>query len=252
VTLLATNPAKRRHELLVLAYSPVWMAAIGAMMFTRAFSRWGDAGHLAFGVALALPLWLLPLALPAPGERALPVAARHATRFTAWIALITFVQCAFGSELFFDALGMEYHFPVTWSLRGTPLFLYFVTIAYFSTYYVVMQVALRAIRARFPSAPAPVLWTVRALVGYAVAFAETASMATAALAPWFLYRRPHFALLVGSAAYGTLFAVTLPLLERLDEERTGDPPLARALWDLCAANLIALLAYEAWRLALRA
>ena len=64
------------------------------------------------------------------------------------------MQVWFGSDLFFDFLGMEYHFGVTWTAHRTPVFLYFMTIAYFSTYYAILQIVWRAFRTRFPDAPA--------------------------------------------------------------------------------------------------
>ncbi len=243
--LLSENPAKRRVETIVLAWSPIWIVIIGALMGTRRFARWDDGEHLALGLALALPLWLAPFAWPAPDEKLVPLAHRHAARFTLFVALMTFVQTWFGTRFFFDHLGMEYHFRVTWILRGTPLFLYFVTIAYFSTYYVVMQVALRALRSLWPGAPWPVAVGARAIVSYLVAFAETAGMASPLIREFFLYRDKAFAMWWGSLCYGTVFFVSLPILERLDERPGDAPPSLRTLArDVLAANLLALFLYD--------
>jgi cycloeucalenol cycloisomerase len=241
-TLLSPNPTKRRNEIIVLLYSPLWIAVIAWMMFSHHFARWGDGGHLAFGIALALPLWIIPFAWRIPEERNRPLLELHATRFLVAIALMTFLQTYFGAMLFFDHLGMEYHFQVGWLLHGTPLFLYFVTIAYFSTYYVVLQIATRLVERRLPRA----LWLLaRALLGYGVAFAETASMSTPALREFFFYRDKTFALLWGSACYGTLFFISLPLFQRLDDRSDAPParmgPLVR---DVLAANMLILILYE--------
>ena len=53
---LSHHPQKRRVELLVLAYSPIWMAAIALTQRARWFAHWGDGAHLAFGAALAAPV----------------------------------------------------------------------------------------------------------------------------------------------------------------------------------------------------
>jgi cycloeucalenol cycloisomerase len=243
--LLSDNPSKRWSEQLVLVYSPIWIAAIGICQLTHIFAHWGDVGHLAFGLSLALPLWLVPLAWPSPADRALPLHQRHAVRFAVFIAAWTALQVYFGSDLFFDVLGMQYHFNVTWLLHRTPVFLYFVTIAYFSTYYVVMQIGWRAFRTRWPAAPRIVQLLVLLAIGYAVAFAETAGMATERMHDYFSYRDKPFALVFGSLSYGSIFAITLPLVYRLDETRQpdGQRTLGSLVWDACAANSIVLVIY---------
>ena len=222
------DPEKRRVELLVLAYSPLWMVAIALVQYGRWFTRWGDAGHLAFGVALALPVWLLALA------------SAHGARFALLITLMSLIQNYFGAQLFFDAFGMQYHFPVHWIVRGTPLFLYAVTVAYFATYYVVLTVAWRAVQSRFPSRIARVAF--RALLSYAVAFAETFCMANKSLQAYFSYRDPRAVMWFGSIAYGTLFFITLPLFYDLDERAPA--PTRRAIWDCLALNMLVLICYE--------
>jgi cycloeucalenol cycloisomerase len=243
--LWSANPSKRWTEQLVLAYSPIWIAAIGACQVTHIFTRWGDLGHLAFGLSLALPLWLVPLVWPSDADRELPLAQRHAVRFAVFIAAWTGLQVYFGSDLFFDVLGMQYHFNVHWLLHRTPVFLYFVTIAYFSTYYVVMQILWRAFRTRWPDAPAALRLAALLAIGYATAFAETAGMATDAMRDYFSYRDKRFVLLFGSLAYGSIFAITLPLVYRLDETRQpdGKRTLGSLVWDACAANSIVLVVY---------
>ena len=231
-------------ERFVLGYSAIWIAVVGGLEWTRAFSRWGDLGHLAIGVGLALPLWAAPFAL----ERVRPLAARHASRFTLFIAISTFLQVGLGSQLFFDRLGMEYHFPVRLVLARTPLFLYFLTIAYFSSYFVVLMMAWRAFATRFPEAPRPLGWAVRALLSFGVAFAETFAMATPALAEWFRYRDRVFMLSWGSLAYGTVFFVMLPAFARLDvEPRT----LRRVTGEALFANLLVLVCYLLYSLVLQ-
>ncbi|MCU1279784.1 MAG: hypothetical protein JWM53_3330 [bacterium] len=246
--LLSANPSKRWTELFVLAYSPIWIAAITLCEVTRVFARWGDVGHMAFGLALALPIWLVPLAWPGAADRALPLAQRHIVRFNVFIFVWTFLQVWFGSDLFFDFIGMEYHFPVTWTAHRTPLFLYFVTIAYFSTYYVVMQIVWRAFRTRFPAAPALARLAVLVAIGYAVAFTETSGMATDMMHEYFRYRDKTFTLLVGSLCYGTIFAITVPIVYRLDEnaQPDGRSTLASLFWDACAANTVVLIFYAAY------
>lgn len=245
---LSPNPSKRWAEIFLLVYSPIWIAVITTCELTKVFAHWGDLGHLLFGFALALPIWLVPLVRPGAADRALPFADRHITRLNVFILGWTLVQVWFGSDLFFDFLGMEYHFPVTWTAHRTPLFLYLVTIAYFSTYYAVMQIVWRGFRTGWPSAPLLLRVVVLCALGYAVAFAETSGMATDMMSDYFRYRDKRFTLLYGSLCYGTIFAVSLPLVYRLDEEAQPDGirTLRSLLWDACAANTVVLMFYAVY------
>jgi len=248
VRLLSSNPSKRWAELFLLAYSPFWIVLITVCELTRVFAHWGDVGHLVFGLALALPIWLIPLAWPGDADRGLPVLSRHIVRFNFFIFVWTFLQMWFGSDLFFDVLGMEYHFPVTWTAHRSPVFLYFVTIAYFSTYYTILQIVWRAFRTRFPDAPALVRLVVLVALGYAIAFTETAGMATPMMHDYFRYRDKVFTLVYGSLCYGTIFVVTVPLVYRLDEDAQpdGTRTLRSLFWDACAANTVVLIFYAVY------
>lgn len=246
--LLSSNPSKRWAELFLLAYSPVWIAIITFCELTKVFARWSDAGHLAFGIALALPIWLVPILFPGAHDRALPLTDRHIVRLNFFLFVWTFLQVWFGSDLFFDFLGMEYDFPVHWTAHRTPVFLYFVTIAYFSTYYTLMQIVWRAFRTRFPSAPAIARLALLLALGYFIAFTETSGMATDMMRDYFRYRDKEFTLVYGSLCYGTIFVVSLPLVYRLDEnsQPDGRRTFASLFWDACAANTVVLIFYAVY------
>jgi hypothetical protein len=231
---LSDNLDRRRTEKFVLYFSAVWIAVMTAVTFTGAFKHWGEWQHMALGLVLSVPIWAYGLK------------NGHAARFNLLIAIHTLIQCYFGSELFFEAFGMEYHFHTRLLLNGTPVFLYLVTIAYFSTYYVLMIVLWRRFRTRNPN-PGPIATTVvRALLSYSVAFAETAVMANDFLSGYFSYRDPRFVMIWGSIAYGTIFFITLPLFYNLDEPGAKPLPVREAAWYLLALNMLCLGAYEVY------
>ena len=240
--------APRANTSFSLVYSPLWMIAIGALMVTRRMTVWGNFEHLAFGAALALPAWIYPFTSSAARADAnRPLGARYATHFAVAITLTTLIQTYFGSILFFDRLGMEYHFHTTWILNGTPVFLYLVTIAYFTTYYTVMVAIDRPI-ARHLRGPAR--WFARFAICYAVAFAETFFMASPMISDFFSYREKRYALLIGSIAYGFLFFVTLPIFVRLAETKSSErQPLRTLVRDVLAANMVSLIAYDVFAFA---
>lgn len=243
-------PSQRYVERLYLSFSPVWMAIIAYCMLTHCFARWGDVGHLLLGLSLSLPLWLLPLLRPPSSEVGQPLWARHSVKANLFIALMSFVQCYFGSAMFFDGLGMEYHFPTKWLVNRTPLFLYFVTVAYFSTYYALMRLGLRLFLARMPRASSGAVWAVTALLSYSMAFAETFCMASESLRAFFSYADRHKALLVGSVCYGTLFFVSLPVFLRIDEDPRAPTLPSRLFFHTMGANLVILCAYEVYKVLL--
>lgn len=239
--MLASRADKRFTEVFVLVYTPLWIAAVVWAMTSGVLRTWGDVEHLAFGAALALPLFVAPLVPRAGAPR---IVDRHAFRFVVLIAIFTVLQCWFGSALFFDVFGMEYHFHTSVVWNGTPAFLYAMTLAYFATYYVAQITLWRAIRRR-TSSPLAILLS-RALLAYATAVAETAGMANDLLAEWFSYRDRTFVMWFGSIAYGAIFFVTLPLFYDLDERAEADPPLSRATMHLFALTMVCLVVYAVY------
>jgi hypothetical protein len=111
-----------------------------------------------------------------------------------------------------------------------------------------MQILWRAFRTRFPSAPVLARLAVLVVIGYCVAFTETAGMATDMMREYFLYRDKHFTLVVGSLCYGTIFVVSVPLVYRLDEtaQPDGTRTLRSLFWDACAANTAVLIFYAVY------
>ena len=247
---LTLSPSQRYIERLYLSFSPVWMAIIAYCMLTHCFAKWGDLGHMLLGLALSVPLWLAPILLPPPEEVGQPLLARHSTKANLFIALMSFLQCYFGSAMFFEGLGMQYHFPTKISWNGTPLFLYFVTISYFSTYYALMRLGLRLAVAKRTNPSSLLVWMLIALLSYSMAFGETFFMASESLSAFFSYANRQKALLVGSVCYGTLFLISLPVFLRIDEDVHRPTPTAGLFWQTMGANLLILCAYELYKVLL--
>lgn len=239
--------ARQWLERFFLLYTPLWVAACVVVMRSGAFKHWRDPGHMALGVFLALPLWVGPFLFGI--ERGLPLRSRYTVKATLFILLFSFLQNYFGAPLFFRCFGMEYHFPVTWSGNGSPWFLSFMTVAYFSTYFAVMQCGLRLADARIEHIQGSLLRRgLRAgaclLLGYSMAFAETLTMANEWLRGYFAYADKTRMLVYGSLCYGTLLSIALPLYARLGEESEPPLPLSQVLWQALGANMLVLICYE--------
>jgi cycloeucalenol cycloisomerase len=250
----SANPSKAWAEKLFLLYSPAWIAFVGVVLVLRLPASWGDAGFLAFGLATAAPLFVLPLLRPAATDRDRPLIQRSWFRLNVWIAVFVFSGTYFFTHYFFDLLGMRYRFPTAWNLSaahvghsdGTvPLFMYPLTQAYFVTYHTVMTVVLRRVRVAFPgSRVAPLVALV--VMAYATAFAETLAMANPKLADFFWYEDRARMLSVGSLLYACYFLVSVPLYARLDEPDRPRASLGAVLLDALAASMLVFIILEAW------
>lgn len=239
--------AKRYIERLHLLYTPLWTGAVGVVLLTGAFRRWGDIGLMLLGLGMALPL----LALPFFTERERPLTERYATKAMLFLTLLSFMQNYFGAPLFFRFFGMQYRFNATFLGNGSPWFLSLMTVAYFSTYFAVMQALLRFADRRIARAAPPLRTLLRtlacAVLGCSMAFLETLFMANELLRGYFAYASKTRMLTVGSLCYGTLLAIALPLYARIDEGEQPYP-LGRVLWEALGVNMLVLTVYEFYSL----
>ncbi|KAH8651125.1 hypothetical protein BX600DRAFT_441566 [Xylariales sp. PMI_506] len=240
-------------ERLILAQSPVWIAAVALVMLTGALRRWDDAGYLGFSLAAAAPSFLLPAALSLSGTNRRPWASRYWFKLHVWVAIMVFFGTYFGTHYFFDLMGMRYAFDVRWTLdshvlgcsgQRVPVFMYPLTHAYFMTYFAALLVADRAIASRLRLGPAGRVVLVL-ILAYAVAFAETFFMASSLLSDLFAYQKRDRMLSVGSFGYATYFIVGLPSLRRMDAD--GEVwTLERVVIEALAACMAILVLLELW------
>lgn len=242
------NPSKAWGEKFFLLYTPVWIAGMGALMLTGAGARWGDLALNAAMLALWAPLLLIPALLGDGTGR--PWRRTYWLKLNLWIGIFAFVGSYFGSEYFFDVLGMVYRYPqLHWRLDSTllgsgqqtvPLIMYWSAHFYFVTYHTGAVVLLRRLRTSrlFVS---PLLWPVAILVlAYGFAWAETWAMTGGSIAEQFTYRDLPRMLRWGSLVYACYFVVSFPMIYRLDEARDGDWSLGRTALEALAAGMLVL------------
>lgn len=248
------RPARAAFERFALFYSPIWIAAMATVMLTGVYRSWSDPVYMIFGVALAAPLVLWPaLGMAASADEAQePWWRRSWVRHNLWIAIFVFVGSYVCTHYFFDVAGMRYGFPTRWHLeaelvgeRGepVPLFLYFVTQAYFMTYHIGAVVALRTLSERLSLGPLGRAVVV-VILAYAVAFAETFCMAVPILADVFEYADRGRMLAVGSIFYGSFFVVSVPVFARFDEDRAWS--LGETAASSLAVSMVVVLVLDLW------
>lgn len=238
------NRDKAWVEKFFLLYSPLWMASMAFMMLTGADKRWSDTALLIHAFATALPVLLVPMLL-ARRYTDRPWHDSHWFKANLYLFVFGFFGNYFGSEYFFDVLGMVYRYPqVTTTLDSSlvgsgrqtvPLIMYAYTHVYFMTYHVTANIALR--RLRQLRLPAKGLWFALfvCLIGYAWAWMETRAMANPLMATSFYYQKMELMLRYGSAIYATYFIASFPIYHFLDEREDR----RWSLWQTAAAALSA-------------
>ena len=171
-------------------------------------------------------------------------------KFNLWIAIFATVGSYFGSEYFFDVLGMIYNYPqLNWRLdsklvgtgqQTVPLIMYASAYYYFLTYHTCAVLVMRRARtSRWGSSP--LVWPVIVLAAaYFFAYMETYAMAGGSIAEQFGYRDLPRMLRWGSLIYACYFVVSFPMVYRLDEHEgeNWNPP--RVCFESLAAGMLVL------------
>jgi hypothetical protein len=247
VQLFAEHPGKRATERFWLLYTPVWGAIGGLVMLSGRAAHWSDAQLLALGFALAAGALAGPLLFRAREERGKPIRELAGFKLGASVTAVAFLMNYFCTPFFYDVLHMHYGFPTHWNIQNNPVFLYLMTIAYFSTYLVLLTVGWRAAQRLFAGAPRAAAIGGAGIVPFVVAGLETALNANPFMRGLFCFDDLRFMLLFGTFCYGTCFVFLLPVWLAIDERPGDATPLARiGVWVL-AATMAIVIAFELYR-----
>jgi cycloeucalenol cycloisomerase len=228
IRFLAENRDKAKGEKFFLVYTPIWIGFVAVTTFTGFFGGNGDFGSILKSALVGLPLILYPLATGRCGEKGL--GGSYWLKANLYIAILTFFGTYFGTEYFFDVLGMVYNYPslklsfdsalVGSGTQAVPISMYFMTLAYFMTYHSTASVALRAFEtSRFGKYKFLYPLIVLA-IGYAWAWLETFTMANPRNKEFFYYKDLGRMLTFGSLIYTSYFVVSFPVFHAIDE---GEP-----------------------------
>ncbi len=238
------NPDKAWVEKLLLAYSPVWMASMAVMVFTGWDKSFGNGALLIHAFVTAAPVLVAPAVL----ARRYTHKAWHESywfKVNLYLLVFSFFASYFGSEYFFDLLGMVYVYPnasttldaalVGSGEQSVPLIMYPYAYVYFSTYHATANVVLRRLR-RLNLPGMTLLFPVFVFViAYFWSWMETKAMANPLMASSFYYKSLDRMLAYGSAIYAVYFLASFPIYYALDEteERSW------TLIEVCAGALSA-------------
>lgn len=245
--------ARDRVTRYLLFYTPVWCGVVLLLVVTRVFAGWRDLGLMLLGIGLAVPVWLAP----AVCERGVPLGRAYGTKAAVYITLLSFLQNYFGTTLFFRHFGLTYRFPATILGNGSPVFLSFMTVAYFATYFAIMQTVLRFAESRLgrgltPGGQRTLRLVLMLALAYALAAAETLLMANDLMHDFFHYGNKARMMQLGSVCYGTLLFFGFWRYYRIDAAAAAGQPtsLSTVIFEAMGVNTLILCFYEVYAAAL--
>jgi cycloeucalenol cycloisomerase len=247
----SSNPSKAWGERFCLLYTPFWIACMAVLMKTGAGGRAGDFALNLAMLAIFAPLLVVPALIRDETSMGRPWWRTYWFKVNVWIGIYAAIGSYFGSEYFFDVLGMFYEYPqLEWRLdsvllgsgsQSVPLIMYLSAHFYFVTYHTAGVIVLRRLRTS-PGFAAAWLWPLLVVVvAYGFAFAETYAMAGGSIAEQFGYRDLPRMLRWGSLFYACYFVVSFPMIYQLDEDTGDDWPLRRVAVEALAAGMLMLL-----------
>lgn len=245
----SSNPDKAWSEKCFLIYSPAWMIIMGLVMMTGIDERLNDPGFIFLGLVIALPYLLIPLFL-SPENAHSPWYKTYWFKANLYIFVFGLFGNYFGSEYFFDVLGMVYHYPaIGWNLdsalvgqgqQSVPLLMYLLTHAYFMTYHSTATVVLRRIRNSQIPGMMVVFPAMVFVIGYVWAWMETKAMANPLIAENFYYEKMDLMLAYGSAIYAIYFIASFPIYYFIDESSEHKWNLYQVIGGGLSASMLTL------------
>jgi cycloeucalenol cycloisomerase len=241
----SANSNKAWAERCFLLYAPVWMGVMGLVMAFGIDRRLGDPGFILLGLLVALPYALIPAFL-SPEKANAPWYGAYWFKANLYMLVFGFFGNYFGSEYFFDVLGMVYHYPaIDWTLDAAlvgsgeqvvPLAMYLLTHAYFMTYHSTATVVLRRIRTSNLPGMRLIFPGAIFVIAYVWAWLETKVMANPLIAESFHYEKMDRMLAYGSVFYALYFVASFPIYYSIDEDEPWS--LQRSLFAALAASMI--------------
>jgi len=177
----------------------------------------------------------------------LPWHERYATKFSLWVAVLSFVGNYFWTHYFFNILGAKYTLPVTIKLNEIPVCLYLVTQAYFTTYFVFSNIVSRIVdQVVHDKKMKHIAMTVQVLaLSWFYALAETVTIESY---PYYSFVDRDQMYRIGVTFYALYFIPSFPIFYRVDEKKGECWTLQDTLAYAMAATLTSFVLCDFWRL----
>ena len=264
---LSENDDKAWGEKLYLWFIPVFFLLTGIASRTG-LGPVDNVWNLALGFMVWLPYCvILPLILRR--DHPLPFWMQWWFKFQIYMAVIVFIMSYFGTEYFFDVLGMRYDYKITWYLdsallgpdqstalaehKRVPLGMYPLTMAFFTLYHAAAIVMIRRLvnlgRAHGPAAKRLAFVLGLFATAFFFAWAETMLFMSAPDQTYAWYEDTHTQLTIGSLFYAIEFLFFFSSIYQLDEHATRPPwRWPRIMIEAAAMCMGALIVQDIWTL----
>lgn len=266
---LSDNDDRAWAEKLYLWYIPVFFLISGITSRTG-LSLAGNWQNLIAGFLVWLPFCvLLPLYLRR--NHPLPVTQQWWFKFQLYLAVVIFFLTYFGTEYFFDTLGMRYNYPnVSWYFdsvllgpdqaaaladhKRVPLGMYPISVGFFTVYHIGAIVMMRRLY-RFGTTMGLTAGRAAFALGVVAsalfwAWLETMLFVSQPKGSFAWYEDLERQLGIGSFFYAMGFLFTFANVYWLDEQASDRPwSLKRVAINAAAMCLLVLLAGDLWSMA---
>jgi len=245
-------PSKNWSEKFFLYWSLVWITVFSLIVATEAYKVFYDVEFFILGLFVSMPCIIIPYFFPCAADKDKPLWDRYWVKANVWIALFGFVGNYFWTHYFFVLLGATYKFPVDFQLNQVPVFLYFVTHAYFISYHSATTPILRRYWTAFGGKKSVLKTAGSVVIVFAMAYF------TAFMEAWTMEKVPYYAIqdrermyTIGSAFYMIYFIISFPMYARIDEtgpQRNEKWSVSRTAIDSLASAMIVFCLCDFWRL----
>jgi cycloeucalenol cycloisomerase len=227
----SANPDKAWGEKFFLIYTPIWILQIVLATLFGWSKSLGDLGLLIQSCLVTFPMFLVPLIIhrSRDGKKWYQM---YWFKADLYIFIFSVMGAYFGTEYFFDVLGMVYNYPqvhltfdsalVGSGKQSVPVIMYLLTMAYFMTYHVTAIIVLRRLKTSRQRWVAWLFPLAIPAIGYFWAWMETYAMTNPMMKGIFYYQDISRMLSYGSILYACFFIVSFPIFYFIDE-KPGKP-----------------------------
>lgn len=216
---------------------------MAVVVVTGIYEHFCNWGYTIVGVLIVVPHIVVPAVLAPKEEKHLPWYDRFGLKQNAYMAAFGYVGNFFWTHYFFNLLDAKYTFCHTWNLNGVPLFLWFITQAYFLLYHTASNMLIRRFTALGSSRVTRIAIEVVVVLALSYVTALMEAVTISGFPYYTIGNRAAF-YTVGSAFYAIYFVVSFPAYYRLSPK---DSLFAAARNGLAAAMMVFIM-LDWWRM----
>jgi cycloeucalenol cycloisomerase len=224
----SANSDKAWGEKFFLIYTPIWILQIVVATLLGWSKSLGDLGLLIQSCLVTIPMFLVPLIIHSSSKYGKKWYQMYWFKADLYIFIFSIMAAYFGTEYFFDVLGMVYNYPqvhltfdsalVGSGKQSVPVIMYLLTMAYFMTYHVTAVIVLRRLKTSGQRWIAWLFPLAILAIGYFWAWMETYAMTNPMMKGTFYYQDMSRMLSYGSILYACFFIVSFPIFYFIDEK----------------------------------